>query len=197
MTKNIQHIFYINLDYRTDRKELFEQEMKKMGWESERYPAIYHAPPCGTVGASKSLLNVLKIAKERKYENVLIFQDDFLFTKTKEEVETKLQKLFDLKPNFDVCMLTCNLKNGHYENEFLTKVLFAHTASALLINGHYFDKLIDLYTESTPKLEATMRHWEYACDAVWTSLMEKDNWYCFTEYLGEHQKTFSDCANNC
>jgi hypothetical protein len=196
MSKHIDHIFYMNLDYRTDRKEQFEEEMKIMNWETERFSAVYHKPPKGTVGASKSLLSVLKLAKEREYKNVLIFQDDFTFLESKEVVETELQKLFELKPDFDVCMLAYKLNHSVPENDFLIKVLHAQTATALLVNGHYYDTLIELYTESTPKLEMTMQHWLYACDTVWKSLMERDNWYCFNKRLGKQRPSWSDCGNS-
>ena len=54
MSKNIDHIFYINLDKRTDSKEEFEGEMNMLGWNAERFSGIYYAPPRGTVGCGKS-----------------------------------------------------------------------------------------------------------------------------------------------
>ena len=72
MVHFIEHIFYINLDKRTDRKEQFTQEMEKMNWKAERFPGYYYEPPKGIVGCTKSHLEVLKLAKEREYANVLI-----------------------------------------------------------------------------------------------------------------------------
>ena len=77
MSKYIDHIFYINLDKRMDRKTEFETSMARVGWKSERFSGIYCPPPRGIVGCTKSHLAVLKLAKERKYKNVLIFEDDF------------------------------------------------------------------------------------------------------------------------
>ena len=38
----IQHIFYINLDKREDRKEEFMREMEKMDWKAERFSGFYY-----------------------------------------------------------------------------------------------------------------------------------------------------------
>ena len=83
MSENIDHIFYINLDKRVDRKELFEAELVKYGLTAERFTAIYYPPPMGIVGCGKSHLQVLELAKLRKYKNVLIFEEDFYFTEPK------------------------------------------------------------------------------------------------------------------
>ena len=94
MTNNIDHIFYINLDKRVDRKELFEAELAKYGLTAERFAGIYYPSPMGTVGCGKSHLQVLELAKLRKYKNVLIFEDDFYFTEPKQLVEDCLHQLF-------------------------------------------------------------------------------------------------------
>jgi|TARA_B110000967_G_C18863831_1_gene551564 glycosyl transferase, family 25 len=197
MSKNIEHIFYINLDKRKDRKSQLEQEMKKVGWNAERYSGIYSSPPRGIVGCGKSHLNVLKIAKDRLYKNVLILEDDFTFIESKEVIEQELQQLFDLRPDFDVCFLSYNLKKGKIEADFpfLTRVFNSSTASAYIVKNHYYDKLIKIYEDAIPKLEATMEHWNYANDQVWVSLQEKDHWYCFTKRLGKQRDGYSDNAD--
>ena len=78
---------------------------------------------------------------------------------------------------------------------FLKKVLFSATASAYIVNNHYYQKIIDLYEEALPKLEKTMQHWIYANDQIWKSLQQIDNWYCFARRLGKQRDGFSDNAN--
>ncbi len=193
----IDHIFYINLDKRQDRKLLIETELTNLKWEAERFSGIYYPPPKGIVGCTKSHLSVIKLAKERNYKNVLIMEDDLQFLKSKEEIEENLAKLFIQKPNFDVCFLAYNLHEGELDIEypFLTKVLYSATASCYIINNHYYDKLIELYEDAIPKLDLTMEHWKYANDQVWKILQEKDNWYCFTTRLAKQRSGFSDNAN--
>ena len=86
MSENIDKIFYINLDKRTDRREEIEQELSNYELNAERYAGIY-TPHSGIVGCGYSHLNVLKLAKERGYKNVLILEDDFQFVVSKEEFE--------------------------------------------------------------------------------------------------------------
>lgn len=83
-------IVYINLDHRTDRKQEFETEIKKLGITNyTRIPGIYPGPlipdeplnrnrhiACGTVHK-----NIVQYAKDNKLNNILIFEDDVTFTK--------------------------------------------------------------------------------------------------------------------
>lgn len=197
MSCNIDHIFYINLDKRTDRKEEITRELKKMHWKAERFSAVYASPPKGIVGCTKSHLAVLKLAKERNYKNVLILEDDFVFTESPLLIESELNKLFHYNPGFDVCFLAYNLHHGELDmnNVFLVKTTKCSTASAYIVNGHYYDKIIELYEYAIPELDKTMKHWIYANDQIWHRLQEKDNWYCFVIKLGRQSIGFSDNAN--
>lgn len=79
--------FYLNLDHRTDRKELFKSNMKEFGLDNffERFSAIYHGDPmynfhhphdaCGT-----SHLKLLNKCYEEGYNKVIILEDDAKFT---------------------------------------------------------------------------------------------------------------------
>lgn len=195
--ENIEHIFYINLDKREDRRKEIEIELKRMELDAERFSGIYYPPPKGIVGCTKSHLSVILLAKERKYKNVLILEDDLVFLKTRKELDEKISILFKKKADFDVCFLAYHLHKGEVdkENPFLIKAEYAATASAYIINEHYYDKLIDLYVDCIPKLDQTMEHWNYANDQAWKVLQEKDNWYCFTDRLGRQRDGFSDNAN--
>ena len=86
MSKNISKVIYINLNKRTDRKEDIVKELDSFNLDYERFEAI-ETPGFGIVGCGLSHLSVLKIAKERKYENILILEDDFTFLVSKEEFE--------------------------------------------------------------------------------------------------------------
>ena len=49
MSHNIDHIFYINLAHRHDRRQEIEEELNAFGLQYERFEAIY-TPGFGTVG---------------------------------------------------------------------------------------------------------------------------------------------------
>ena len=172
----IDGIFYINLDKRTDRRGEIEIELTNMELPYERFPAI-ETPGRGILGCGLSHLSVFKLAKQRKYRNVLIFEDDFYFIISKPELYESLRMVFEEKVDFDICMLAYNLKGEEecLEYPFLTRVRNAETASGYIINEKYYDTLIGLYEWAMPLLDSTGMHWEYANDQVWKRLQEKDN----------------------
>jgi hypothetical protein len=81
----IDGIFYINLEKRLDRRVEIEIELTNMELPFERFPAI-ETPGRGILGCGLSHLSVFKLAKERKFRNVLIFEDDFYFLISKTEL---------------------------------------------------------------------------------------------------------------
>ena len=196
MSNNIDHIFYINLDRRPDRREEIENELAMYGLseKSERFTA-FDTPGKGIVGCTYSHLEVIKLAKERQYKNVLILEDDFLFENTKEVFESKLEHFFTeyKDKKYDVLMLAYLI--GSYEETddvTIRRVIEANTAAAYIIHEDYYQKLIDLYTVHAPLLEETMWHWVYANDQVWKQLQKVDNWYYFTERIGKQRSGYSD-----
>jgi len=198
MTQYIDKIFYINLERRVDRREEIEHElMMKDLLKFERFPAI-ETPGFGALGCAQSHLDVLKLAKERGYKNVLILEDDFMFLVDNPVVEDNLKKLFETPGanSFDVCMLSYNLIDGREcEYPFLLKTYDAQTASGYLVNAPFFDTLINLYQESSFMLEKTGMHWFYANDQAWKILQPQTNWYCFKTRIGKQRPGFSDNAN--
>lgn len=72
-------IYCINLDHRKDRWELVQKEFEQVGVldRVKRFSAISAVD--GRIGVIKSNLEIIKIAKEKKLNNVLIFEDDVHF----------------------------------------------------------------------------------------------------------------------
>ena len=186
----IDKIIYINLDHRIDRKKEIENELLKKNLNNyERFPAIKHT--IGGLGCSKSHLAVIKIAKERGYKNILVLEDDFEFIVDKKEFDTNINKL--LQVSFDVCLLAYNTPNL-YDSEypFLYKIKDAQTASAYIVNYHYYDTLINRWEYAVKMFEETGDEPKYTCDQSWKELQEKDNWYCFKTRIGKQRKSYSD-----
>jgi GR25 family glycosyltransferase involved in LPS biosynthesis len=193
MSKYIDKIFYINLDKREDRRQEIEEELKKYGLEAERYAAI-PTPHSGIIGCGYSHLNVLKLAKERGYRNVLIFEDDYEFIVSKEEMEESLTTFFETSPNYDVCMISYIVQRSEevQNNPHIRKIIDGQTASGYIVNGHYLDTLIELYSWAIPALERTNEHWNYANDLVWKRLQPGGNWFYLTKRLGRQRASYSD-----
>jgi len=191
MSHYIDKIFYINLDKRTDRREEIENELKNYELDAERYPAILNEAS-GIVGCSKSHLNVLKLAKERGYKNVLILEDDFEFIVSKEEFEDSLAQFFESGLDYDVVMLSYIVQKREPFNDLVSKIIESQTASGYIVNCNYYDTIIGLYEWSVPLLEQTNHHWLYANDFVWHSIQPQGKWYFFNKKLGKQRSSYSD-----
>lgn len=74
-----EEIYCINLDHRTDRWKLAQEEFEKLGIKDKvkRFSAIKDDD--GRVGIIKSNMEVVKLAKKRNLKNVLVFEDDVKF----------------------------------------------------------------------------------------------------------------------
>jgi len=95
----------INLEERTDRYNQAVTELEKVGiTDIHHFPAVKHS--IGISGCTRSHYEVVKIAKESGYKNVLIFEDDVYFTDNKEIIQSNIIKCFnqikanDIQPDF-------------------------------------------------------------------------------------------------
>lgn len=92
-------IYCINLDERTDRWKHAQEEFKKAGILDKviRFSAIRDVD--GRLGVIKSNLAIIKIAKEKKLKNVLIFEDDveFIVDNPQEVLAKSIQQIENIK----------------------------------------------------------------------------------------------------
>lgn len=92
-------IYCINLDERIDRWEHAKNEFHKAGIldRVQRFSAIRDVD--GRIGIIKSNLAIIKIAKEKKLKNVLIFEDDvqFIVDDPQKVLKQSLDQVKDIK----------------------------------------------------------------------------------------------------
>ena len=103
---NIDIVYYINLNHRTDRKQIFLEEMKKINFPEnkiKRFEAIKHDR--GEIGCSKSHIAVLKEFINSNYKNCIIFEDDFIFNVDLNIIKSTFEKLFNNNIDYDIIML--------------------------------------------------------------------------------------------
>jgi len=202
----IDRIFYINLDKHVDRRNEMEYEFEKMDIISheqpnpdkkltyERFSAIQHDSV--GIGRGKSHIGVLKLAKERNYSNIIIFEDDFVFTVSKEEFYKQLGYLAGIY--MDACILSGNLIN--YNNSALTpdlyRVVNARTTSGYLVNCRYNDTLINCFQTVVEKSERINNHLLYTIDNAWNRLQATDPWYALKINIGKQRLVCSDTFCN-
>jgi glycosyl transferase family 25 len=185
---HIDHIFYINLDKRTDRKEAIEKQFREYGLPLERFSAI--ADPFGAVGCSKSHLEVIKLAKQRGYKRVMIFEDDFTFVIPRYEFEDSMKHI--CTRTFDVCLLAHNGGSHPPTETFWKKITNSLSASGYIVNSSYYDTLIDAIQPSIPLLKQTHSKPQYAVDVIYTQFQKTGNWYCTDPRTGVQAPSYSD-----
>jgi len=182
--------FYINLDSRIDRKEQFEEECKKMNLEIERFSAIKNE--IGAIGCTESHVNVLKKARDLKLDHVTIFEDDFQFLISREEYD---QIISNLPSNYDVVMLSYNLKQSESYNEMFGKVIEVQTASGYIVHSRFYDKLITCLEKGLELFKSYPQHYNHINDQYWKSLQPSSNWYYSLKRVGKQRPSFSNLLN--
>ena len=189
----IDKVIYINLEHRKDRKEEIESELNSMNIEYERFNAISN-PDFGIVGCTQSHLEIFKMAKEKGYKNILIFEDDFKFIVSKDIFEEQIELLYKSQVTFDICMLGYRLLKSSpcHDYPFLQKAIDVDTTSCYIINDSMYDTLIDLYEWTIPLLIDTRKHWIYALDQIWKLLQPISKWYLFNTRIGIQRPSYSD-----
>jgi len=190
LADQIDMIFYINLDKRTDRRQEIESELNGLGLAYERFSAIPHE--FGAIGCSSSHLAVLKLAKERGYRRILVLEDDFQLVVLRDVFKEKVSEM--IAHPFDVCFVAHNaFKSIAVKGQpFWRQMLYGHTTSGYLVNSHYYDTLIRMIEASIPLLEQTRDAKTYAIDVVYGNHMSLGKWYYPTKRLARQRPSYSD-----
>ena len=191
----LENVFYINLESREDRRKLIEQELAELGWNYERFNAIPNS--IGPLGCSHSHLSVIRKAKERNLDYVVVVEDDALFLH-KDFINNQIQKVFESGLEYDVLLLAGNVRNPLVKNtdiegiENIYQVKTCWTTTCYIVKKHYFDKLIDNFKEGVDLLAKTNDVGKYACDAWWMRLQEKDKWLIILPRTITQRADYSD-----
>jgi glycosyl transferase, family 25 len=198
--ENIDCVYYINLDHRTDRKEQFEAEMGKLGVPSSKLQRIsgIYTKEFGILGCGLSHKKALETFLASPHTNCLIFEDDFVFTLDMNYVLYLLRSLFDKQVPYDLVMLAGNFfQTERTQWPFLHRVLDGQTASGFLITREFAPKLIQCLDESTTLLKewhaktGEKKH-EYCNDIYWKKLQPISRWYSLHPKSGLQRESYSD-----
>jgi glycosyl transferase family 25 len=187
-------IYYINLDIREDRNAQFLEEMRRMGVPPNkiiRFSAIYK-PNQGDLGCSMSHLKCIQMFNDSKFENCIIFEDDFIFTQNLETINKMFQYVFNNNIIFDVLMISASEMNTtSVEHEYLKRVIDAQTASGYIVNKRFSPILTKNYEDGLNLLEQChsvgQDIWQrapYCVDAYWKKLQPTSEWFVFSPKLG-------------
>ena len=177
------HCFYINLNSRPDRRALIEAECTRLGLDAERFPAIQRSP--GGLGCGESHLAVLRLARERGYDRVLVLEDDVEFVVDRAELDATIPD-----SGFDVFMIGYIMvrRDGN-------RIVEAHTTGGYIVASHYYDKLIAKWEEGLALYyQHPYEHWNYILDQYWKPLQLIDQWYASPKELCIQRPGYSDLS---
>jgi len=188
------HVIYINLEHRIDRKEHVEEQLLSIGI---KVPTRFNAIKLqnGALGCSMSHLKCLQTAKDNKWPQVLICEDDIHFLNPILFL-TQLKSFLRLnKPNtWDVVLLAGN-NMLPYEKNGMNSIKVHHclTTTGYIVQEHYYDTLIQNYKEGIQKLMREPNNKKmYAIDKYWIKLQETDNWFLITPLSVVQMEDYSD-----
>jgi len=183
-----QH-YYINLDYRTDRRERAIQEFQKIGIQNpNRFSAIKNDIH-GGIGCGLSHVAVLEKAKQNGWDYVIIMEDDIKFYDPEETMQ-KINNIFQSDIEWDV-MIIGSIIEGPIEpiNEDCVRALGGIRATIMyIVKSHYYDTLINLWKKDMISFENDIIrnqknmnknlinkiYGKYAIDQTWKKLQKKD-----------------------
>lgn len=189
----IRNAFYINLEYRKDRRTHIETELSKIGINAERFNAI--KMDNGAIGCSMSHLKILQNAFKNKLDHILIVEDDITFL----DVETFtnnfnafLQKR--TSDSWDVLLLAGNNMPPYLKvDETCIQVTRCQTTTGYLVNGHYIQKLMEHMKMGLHYLIKYPKHHEvYSIDKFWQQLQKTDKWFLITPPTVVQREDYSD-----
>jgi len=189
--KDIKYVLYINLESRTDRKKHVEKQLISIGLKGNRFNAVKMLN--GAIGCSMSHLKCLQIAKEKKWDHLLIIEDDIEFINPQLLI-TQFNKFLEKQKKWDVLLLAGNnLPPYEKIDDYCIRVKKCQTTTGYLIKSHYYDTLINNIKEGIKLLmREPDKHVLYAIDKYWLQLQQKDNWYLITPLTVNQKQNYSD-----
>ena len=173
----IQHILYINLERRKDRKESVESELKKVGFTNFKRFNAFDIKENPRLGCSTSHLNCLQYAKEQNWDMVMIVEDDIIFENV-ELFQKQLELFMNSDINWDVVLLAGNNCEPYEKvSPFALKINNCQTTTGYIVKSHYYDYLIDNIKDGCKRCYQTRGADENTIDMEWKVLQNIDNWF--------------------
>jgi len=198
---NVDIVYFINLDNRIDRLYEFLSEMKKINFPFNkiiRIPAV-SKPNQGHLGCSLSHIKAMENFICSQYNNCIIFEDDFEFTKNLNPINKAFEEFFTNIIDWNVCCLSANIiyqENIGYK--YINKITNTQTTSGYMVNKKYNNVLLENYKEgydlllkSYDKGKSDQIQGPYCLDQYWKKL-QHNNWFVFNPKLGKQRNSDSD-----
>jgi len=201
--ESIDVIFYINLSHRTDRKDHFLSEIKKLCLDETkivRIDATHHTVGC--IGCTKSHITAMETFQTNpEWKTCIIFEDDFTFhSDNVEENNQRIRTAITAFPEWDVISMaynhTDNFRYSHTSEPSIKKIITHQTASAYCVTKKFVPTIHTIFIEAYEGLCKEGRKVHHFChDIYWNRIQAHSNWYCVFPALGYQYANHSDIEN--
>jgi len=195
--EHIDVIFYINLEARTDRKDHFLDEIRRLCLDEEkiiRIDAIKCVPPA--LGCTKSHIKALDaFMANPEWKTCIIFEDDFTFHNRSLQFNNELLRKFFT--NFKGMLLLAT-NQGRFPAQIthvdeVKKVQYSQTTSGYCVTKDYVKEVYENFKKSGELLEKSRSGPQHALDIYWNQLALPR--YCFSPNMGYQYACVSDIEN--
>jgi glycosyl transferase family 25 len=186
----MDHIVYINLARREDRRTHMEEQFSIMGISAERINAY----PCenGAIGCTMSHIRCIEYAISHKLPYLCVFEDDIVFTQP-ELLKKQLDLFLQSDIVWDVLILGGYVDTPCDEvNECCIKVYNAKSTMAYIVKNHYFSTLLSNYKTGLSMLIRGIPRQQCAIDIYWKTLQKIHQWYALIPLSITQRPDFSD-----
>jgi GR25 family glycosyltransferase involved in LPS biosynthesis len=193
--------FVINLTTRPDRLESITKELKYLEWDFEVFEAINKN---SYMGCTLSHLEIIQIAKDRGYKQVMVIEDDCtIMPYSKEllkEIENQVENLnffvMNLAPtlnrpvnksdNCDLLLDLTNLPPKPYE--YLTEIF---ATNMMIYDESIYDEMFKIADEQYPSGDYTEPIDGFLVKKIYPNFQS----YCPILPIGPQQNSYSDVSH--
>jgi GR25 family glycosyltransferase involved in LPS biosynthesis len=194
--EQVDVIFYINLESRTDRKEHFLNEIKKLCIDEckiIRIDAIKHSN--GALGCTKTHIKALDLFMANPlWDTCMVFEDDFTFYDTSFKNNNELIKTFFYNfTDWGMLLLASNQIGKHSLKTHIDSVelvRYSQSTSGYCIHKDSVKEVYENFRLSAQLLEQSNFRSQHAIDVYWNELSIKR--YAFVPNMGYQYNSFSD-----
>ena len=188
-------IYCINLDHRTDRWDQCVEEFAKLGilHRVVRFSAIKHTD--GRVGVIKSNLEIVKMAKDNKLNNVLVFEDDVKFLHDKNPLYVLSKTIEQVKQTDMDWKLFYLGANTHDKLTKISKNIVLIQNSFAVHSMSYHSSIYDKFIKYASGIDCISNHGDIL--DVWLAQQVQSKHTCImtNPMLTTQRESFSDIEN--
>jgi len=191
----MDHVYYINLEHRVDRKDNIESQMKIFDTSYTRVDAIYNKN--GAIGCGLSHIKALKMAYESNKPYSIILEDDFFIFSY--EAYSNFSKAFQkikLSDSWDIIVMTPRGdtidSSSNLVIDGFRKIRNNQTATGYIIKNAMIPILIDNLKTAVAGLIKNLDPNIYAIDQYWKRLQETYKFYYYKDIFAGQLPGYSD-----